>query len=169
MVRFFALMALMIFASIDARAQQSSLHVDVYEFGTYVANGSSYAHPSSPQGIRIEGHDGYTHLDTTRTVTAQLGARFGFRYRVTGTGPGEYVPLTMVWKFPPPGIVGRDPTKRVQREVVEFSATADDNYVITMSLESLSDLVPGTWTLEIWSGDEKLTEQNFDVLPPLMS
>ena len=75
----------------------------------------------------------------------------------------------MVWKFPPPGIVGSDPTHPVLVEIVEFDAASNDNYVITMSLESPSDLVPGTWTLEIWSGEQKLTEQNFEVLAPLIS
>jgi hypothetical protein len=171
MARFFfalAFLAALVLASTIASAQQIR-RIDVYEFGTYAASGSSYAHESSPQGIKIEGHDGYTHLQTTRTVVAQLGTRFGFRYRVLGTAPGVYAPLTMVWKFPAPGIVGRDPAHRVQNEVVEFDATSDDNYVITMSLESVSDLVPGVWTMEIWSGGQKLTEQTFEVLPPLIS
>lgn len=168
MARFLLAFAFVALASTISSAAEIR-RVDVYEFGTYSAEGSSYTHPYSPQGIKIEGHDGYTHLETTRTVVAELGARFGFRYRVVGTAPGVYVPLKMVWKFPPPGIVGRDPAHRVQHEVVEFDATSNDNYVITMSLESASDLVPGTWTLEIWSGDHKLAEQNFEVLPPLIS
>jgi len=168
MTRFLSILALLALTSNFASAQEVE-RVEVYEFGTYTANGFSFTHSSSPQGIRIEGHDGYTHLETTRTVNAQLGARFGFRYRVIGMPPGVYAPLKMVWKFPPPGIVGSDPTHPVQLEVVEFDATSNDNYVITMSLESISDLVPGTWTLEIWSGDKKLTEQNFEVLPPLVS
>jgi hypothetical protein len=168
MVRFLSALALFAFCSTMAAAQEVQ-SVEVYEFGTYEANGSSFTQSESPQGIRIEGHDGYTHLETTRTVAAHLGARFGFRYRVFGTAPGVYAPLKMVWKFPPPGIVGSDPTHPVQQEIVEFDATSNDSYVITMSLESISDLVPGTWTLEIWSGDNKLTEQRFEVLAPLIS
>lgn len=168
MVRFWLGLALLVFTAGTASAQQVK-GVEVYEFGTYEARGYHYTHAPSDQGIKIEGHDGYTHLQTTRTIAAQIGARFGFRYRVTGTQPGVYAPLKMVWKFPPPGIVGSDPAHRVQREVVDFDATSNDNYVITMSLESPSDLVPGTWTLEIWSGDKKLTEQNFEILPPLIS
>jgi hypothetical protein len=168
MARFWLALALLVFAAGTATAQQVQ-RVEVYEFGTYVASGSHYTHPPSSQGIKIEGHDGYTHLETTRTVAAKIGARFGFRYHVTGTPPGVYAPLKMVWKFPPPGIVGSDPTHPVQLEVVEFDATSNDNYVITMSLESASDLVPGIWTFEIWSGDQKLTEQNFEILAPLIS
>jgi len=168
MARFFLAFALLVFAAGTAGAQQAQ-RVEVYEFGTYAASGSSYTHAPSGQGIKIEGHDGYTHLQTTRTIAAQLGARFGFRYRVLGTAPGVYAPLKMVWKFPPPGIIGNDPTHPVQVEVVEFDAASNDNYVITMSLESPTDLVAGTWTLEIWSGDQKLTEQNFEVLAPLIS
>lgn len=168
MARFFLALALLVFAAGTAGAQPAQ-SVEVYEFGTYEASGSSYTHPPSGQGIKIEGHDGYTHLETTRTIAARLGARFGFRYRVIGTPAGEYAPLTMVWKFPPPGIVGSDPAHPVQVEMVEFDAASNDNYVITMSLESPSDLVAGIWTLEIWSGDRKLTEQNFEVLAPLIS
>jgi Domain of unknown function (DUF3859) len=168
MVRFFLAFALLVFAAGTVGAREVQ-RVEVYEFGTYAASGSSYTHAPSNQGIKIEGHDGYTHLETTRSVAARLGARFGFRYRVLGTPAGEYVPLKMVWRFPPPGIVGSDPRHPVQLEVVEFDATSDDNYVITMSLEAPSDLVAGTWTLEIWSGDQKLTEQSFEVLAPLIS
>lgn len=168
MARFWLAFALLVFTAGTATAQQAQ-RIEVYEFGTYVASGSSYTHPPSHQGIKIEGHDGYTHLETTRTVAARIGARFGFRYRVEGTPPGLYAPLKMVWKFPPPGIVGGDPAHPVQLEVVEFEAASNDNYVITMSLEAPSDLVPGIWTFEIWSGDQKLTEQNFEVLAPLIS
>jgi hypothetical protein len=168
MARFWLSLALLVFAAGTASAQQVK-SIEVYEFGTYIASGTHYTHPPSSQGIKIEGHDGYTHLETTRTIAARIGARFGFRYRVTGTSPGVYAPLKMVWKFPPPGIIGSDPAHPVQLEVVEFDATSNDNYVITMSLESPSDLVPGIWTFEIWSGDTKLTEQNFEVLAPLIS
>ena len=168
MTRFLLGLALLMFAAGTASAQQVK-GVEVYEFGTYVASGSHYTHAPSAQGIKIEGHDGYTHLETTRTIAARIGARFGFRYRVTGTAPGVYAPLKMVWKFPPPGIVGADPAHPVELEMVEFDATSNDNYVITMSLESASDLVPGIWTFEIWSGDKKLTEQKFEVLAPLIS
>jgi hypothetical protein len=168
MTRFLLGLALLVFAVGTASAQQVK-SVEVYEFGTYAASGAHYTHPPSAQGIKIEGHDGYTHLETTRTIAARIGARFGFRYRVTGTTPGVYAPLKMVWRFPPPGIVGADPAHPVELEVVEFDATSNDNYVITMSLESTSDLVPGIWTFEIWSGDKKLAEQKFEVLAPLIS
>jgi hypothetical protein len=169
MARFWLALALLMVGMSNGAGAQEVQGVEVYEFGTYVANGPSHEHRPSSQGIRIEGHDGYTHLESTRTILAQLGARFGFRYRVVGSTPGTYAPLRMVWKFPPPGIVGSDPAHPVQLEVVEFDATSNDDYVITMSLESASDLVAGTWTLEIWSGDKKLTEQNFEILPPLIS
>src|SRR4029453_17718392 len=123
MARFWLAFALLVFAAGASSAQQVQ-RVEVYEFGTYVASGLHYTHPPSSQGIKIEGHDGYTHLETTRTVAAKIGARCDFHYRVTGTPPGVYAPLKMVWKFPPPGIVGRDPAHPVQLEVVEFDATS---------------------------------------------
>ena len=77
MTRFWLGLALLVFAAGTASAEQVK-SVEVYEFGTYIANGSHYSHAPSAQGIKIEGHDGYTHLETTRMITARIGARFGF-------------------------------------------------------------------------------------------
>lgn len=142
--------------------------VDVYEFGTYTAVGSTYPRDSSPQGIKIEDHDGYVHLDSTRTVVARIGARFGFRYSLKGTGE-DYTSLKIVWKFPPPGIVGSDSKHPIQREVIEFEAAPNSSYVQTIALETPSDLVPGVWSFEIWCGNKKLAEEKFTVIMPLIS
>jgi len=99
-------------------------------------------------------------LETTRTIAAQLGARFGFRYRVQGHAARRL-------RAPADGVeipLHRESSAAIQRILSRPRSStsmrpSNDNYVITMSLESPSDLVAGTWTLEIWSGDKKLTEQ----------
>ena len=45
--------------------------------------------------------------------------------------------------------------------------TAGKEDFLTWTFEMRSDLVPGLWTFEIWSGNQKLGEQTFEVvLPP---
>ena len=151
-----------------AQAQEIS-GIDVYEFGTYLAAGPAYEQPTSRQGIRMEAHESYVHIETTRTIVARVGTRFGFRYRTTGTSLDPTARLTMVWKFPAPGIAGGDPHKTIRQEVVEVPVIPNESYALTMSLDSAADLVPGIWTFEIWSGKHKLAEEKFELIMPLIS
>ena len=42
------------------------------------------------------------------------------------------------------------------------------NEIALLLLDARSDLVPGIWVIQIWQGDQKLTEQPFKViLPPI--
>lgn len=154
-----------------AQAQETAgiSGIDVYEFGTYTAVGPSYEQPASHQGIRMEAHESYVHLETTRTIVARVGVRFGIRYRTKGTTVTPTAPLTMVWKFPAPGITGVDRHKNIRQEVVEVPVLPNESYALTMSLDSAEDLVPGTWTFEIWSGKNKLAEEKFELILPLIS
>jgi hypothetical protein len=159
------LIAMLIGLGASAAGAREAARIEVYEFGTYAAVGPAYRQPPSPQGIKIETHESYLHLETTRMIVARLGARFGFRYTTIGNG----APLKMVWTFPPPGLIGRDPQKPVRREVVQLPAVSNGSSALIMSLESPSDLVPGTWTIEIWSGNRKLAEEKFEIVMPLLS
>jgi|SRR5882672_6054148 len=161
------LLAMMVGLGVSVARAEEAPRIEVYEFGTYAALGPTYQQPPSPQGIKIEGHEGYVHLETTRTIVAVIGARFGFRYRTLG--PDTYTPLTMVWTFPPPGLIGRNPQKPIRREVVELAAASNESSALIMSLESRSDLVAGTWTIEIWSGHRKLAEEKFEIVMPPIS
>jgi len=163
------LIAMMVGLGAGAAQAQEASRIEVYEFGTYAAIGPTYQQPPSPQGIKIEGHESYIHLETTRTIVARVGARFGFRYRTIGSGADDYAPLRMVWTFPPPGLIGRDPHKPVRREVVELASASTESSALIMSLELPSDLVAGTWTIEIWSKNRKLAEEKFEIIMPLIS
>ena len=164
----FLLILMMVCGSSLVQAQEIS-GIDVYEFGTYMAAGPAYEQPASRQGIRMEAHESYVHIETTRTIVARVGARFGFRYHTKGTSLAGSAPLIMVWKFPAPGIAGGDPSKMIRQEVVEVPVLPNESYALTMSLDSAADLVPGVWTFEIWSGKQKLAEEKFELIMPLIS
>lgn len=155
----------LLFIGIASAGAQSSARVEVYEFGTYTSEGGVEV-GMTRQGIVRSQTGGIRHLETTRKVLGRLGVEFGFRYRLVGPRPGTALPLTIVAKFPPPGVLARDSQKPIQKDDYVDLTTAGKEDFLTWTFEMRSDLVPGIWTFEIWSGGKKLTEQSFEVILP---
>ncbi len=149
-----------------ARAQTAE-KLDVYEYGVY-ASSPRVAVGRSQQGIVRYQASRIELVEATRTVVAQIGGQFGFRYRLTGRPIGAGVPLTIVTRFPAPGILAPKGSVPFVRDVDTVTATLGGSNFLTWPFERRSDLVPGIWTIEIWQGTKKLTEQKFNViLPPV--
>jgi hypothetical protein len=148
-------------------AAQTLQRIDVYEYGTYVTDQGVEEQPTR-LGIERQRVTGAKHLETARTIIAQLGTQFGFRYRVVGTPNGAPVALRVVAKFPPPGVMGKNNPKPVfVDDYVDLAFVGREDF-LTWTFEKRTDLVPGIWTFEIWSGDRKLAEEKFNiVLPPI--
>ena len=111
---------------------------------------------------------GAKHLETARTIIAQIGTQFGFRYRLVGTPSGAPLPIRIVAKFPAPGVMGKNNPKPVlQDDYYEFAVIGREDF-LTWTFEKRTDLVPGIWSFEIWSGNRKLADEKFNiVLPPI--
>jgi hypothetical protein len=139
--------------------------IDVYEFGTY-QSADSVEIGVTPKGIVRSQTSGIKQIQPTRKVLALLGVEFGFRYRVTGSREGAIMPVTVVAKFPAPGVLGRSAPVPVLTDSYTQLATVGKEDFLTWTFEMKSDLVPGIWTFEIWSGGKKLTEQSFEVILP---
>jgi len=101
--------------------------------------------------------------EKTTTIPAKLGLRFGFRYRLVGRQPGAIANLKLVVRIP----------ERPKPEEVPVRRTVGDVHHFGFTFEP-TELVPGTWTFEIWQlpadstqdagKAEKLAEQKFDVV-----
>src|SRR5882672_1477037 len=127
-----------------ARARELQ-RIDVYDFGTYTALGKTEAGLTA-EGQTIDNLYGMTHSETTRTIVARLGVRFGYRYHAVGAPLGTRAELRLVLKYPSPGVLGREPRKFILRDEWTSSvALGGDSYQF-VSLDLLSDLVPGLWT-----------------------
>jgi len=141
--------------------------LDVYEYGVY-ASSPRVAVGRSQQGIVRYQADRIDLVETTRTIVAHIGGQFGFRYRLTGRPMDAGVPLTIVTRFPAPGILAPKGSVPFVRDVDTVTATLGGSNFLTWPFERRSDLVPGLWTIEIWQGTKKLGEQQFNViLPPI--
>src|SRR4026208_2018618 len=90
-------------ASIGMSYAHPMPRIEVFEYGIYAAP------PGLVEGFTTEGleHLGIEHvelIERTRTVVAQVGTEFGFRYLLIRIAENEAIPITIVMKFPPPGM-----------------------------------------------------------------
>jgi hypothetical protein len=81
---------------------------------------------------------------------------------------GTPVPLTIVIKFPAPGVAAKPASAAfLDDDYVHVAASGSERFW-TWTFDDRAQIVPGVWTLEIWHGKKKLAEQKFNVvLPPI--
>ena len=135
--------------------------IKVQNYGIF----SAAAKPSNKppvEGIPFTAVDNVRLKTQTRTVPLNKGVSFGFQYQAIGTPRGERASLHFVVLYPPPGIskpgvsspISKDEYDKKVRIGVKGSF---DGY----QLDDDWELIPGDWTLEIWSGTTKLTSETF--------
>jgi len=100
---------------------------------------------------------------TTAATAARVGIGFGVRFRSFGARDGERAMLRSVWKIPAPGIVNPNDGKTYLESSADFPTTIGSNHLRGYTFEQPWEIVPGTWTLEIWQGDRKLLEKSFEI------
>ena len=164
-MRLTLLLLALTFSSIGAYAQAPQAeHIDIGEYGLYTtaASGEVVA-PGTATGATSQLND-IRHLVTTRTVPAKLRVHFGFRYTVVGTPAGDSVRLHMVTIFPSPGLrQPGNPEPQLRSEYDTARAIGTQLYR-DYSFEHDWELVPGTWTFQIWYQGRMLAEQKFMVV-----
>lgn len=139
--------------------------IDVYEFGTY-RSAESVEVGVTEKGIVRSQTSGIEQIEETRKVIASIGTQFGFRYKTVGAREGTLQPVTIIARFPKPGVLGRTTQLPVLADGYTQVTTAGKEDFLTWTFEMRSDLVPGIWTFEIWSEGKKLAEQNFEIILP---
>jgi hypothetical protein len=137
--------------------------IDVADFGLYVGQiQRAVAAPSTATGDQklLAG----LRLQTkTRVVPARLGVEFGLRFRVVGRS-GAVVAVKKVTRFPAPGLTNPTTGKTLTEDVYFSPHRVGSVTYEGYRLESAWELVPGTWTIELWVGERKLASQSFDVV-----
>jgi hypothetical protein len=101
----------------------------------------------------------------TRTIPMSKGVDFGFQYEAVGMPPGEKATLHFVVIYPPPGINKPGSSSPILRDEydqkVRIGVKGSYN---GYELDNDWELVPGDWTLEIWSGPTKLASETFTLV-----
>ena len=116
---------------------------------------------AAEQGISLGTASNIQHTATQRTVPAQIGITFGFRYKVVGRPAGSTVDLKKIIIFPLPGLQTATSSNPLTRAEFEVEAKIGETNSELYTLEDNFELVPGTWVLEMWHGSRKLISQSF--------
>ena len=157
-------------AAVSASASAQHVEaIDVLWSGTYdVGETKEIEDPSSPMGRRfIAG--GIEPLLEAHRIPATLGTRFGVGFVPRGEPQGARAPVHALWRFPDRGL--HNPETRATtfewKIALESCTIGRSPYcLIGYPLRHPWELVPGRWTLEIWSGARKLAERSFELYLP---
>lgn len=104
-------------------------------------------------------------LEQTDRIPATMGTQFGVFYEVQGEPKGAKVPLTV--RFTTPGL--RGPGAKELQYVQQWEANPEiggEESWTYYAFEHEWELVPGTWTIELFYEGRKLAEQGFEVYKP---
>lgn len=149
----------------SATAQTPQIErAEILDYGIYTARTMSRVPaPREPTGLLGVARS-IRHIETTQTIPAKRGLRFGLRYRLTGVPAGKVVPLDVDVIFPFPGL--RKPSAQ--------QASGQSHYVSRRRIGQISYIdyhfehdweeVPGPWTMQISYQGRKLVEQQFFVV-----
>jgi hypothetical protein len=180
-----ALAACLLFLSPDVARAQAVQAVEITEFGIYTTERpTSSAAPGTASG-RIDEVSNIKLVQSTATIPARLGVEFGFRYKIVGQ-PGAVPPpqagtsilgmqltapppppptpsvnLKYVTRIPKPGMRNPETGNVTLTNVFYQEHKIGEELYRLYRLTERWEVVPGTWTLEIWDGERKLSSQDF--------
>ena len=116
-------------------------------------------------GVENDQHsvsDGPTLVRRTTTITAGPDVVFGINVRLIGEPAGATAPIRVVWRYPQPGL--RNPNGTVKfTDEYEETRGVDEKTTYYWALGPEWTLVPGEWTIELWSGGKMLVKQAFQL------
>lgn len=104
-------------------------------------------------------------LQKTERVPAVLGTSFGFRFEVIGEPQGTPVSLTLITRFPSPGLRNPATGRLLQMSENERTHTiGGKNDFRTYAFDEEWEAVPGIWTLEFYYKGRLVGAQKFEVV-----
>lgn len=101
------------------------------------------------------------NVELTATIAARLCVSFGFEYVLVGTPTNIDVPIRMVTRFPVAGVRNPETGLTTNRHEAIVLRTIGRLHFRSYTLENEWEVVPGTWTFELWDNDRKLVERSF--------
>jgi hypothetical protein len=152
-------------ASVGAHGQTARVdRIEVVEYGIYRTATTKRTEAPGTAGGYVRTLANIRNSEVTRIVPARPGVRFGFRYNVIGAPDGAQVPITIVDKFPKQGLRKPDSAETFYREEYVATKTIGQESYTDYGFDHDWELVPGTWTIELWYQGRKLAEQSFTVV-----
>jgi hypothetical protein len=156
-------LALVIGVLLDHGARAQEMHrVSITEFGIYKAHvEETIDAPGAATGVTHTLSD-IDLVESTVIIPARLDVRFGFRYRIVG--PGKSVKVKRVVHFPEPGLRMPDNGNAILTSGSSFDRRIGDVHFFGYHIDYDWEILPGTWTLELWINDRKVASKSFELV-----
>lgn len=105
-------------------------------------------------------------VQKTDRIPLKRGTTFGVMVDIHGAQDGRERMLRKITRFPAPGL--KNPRTGKTRPYNETLVTVRDGDVLhgLFTFDHAWEMVPGTWSIEYWLGDEKLIGKQFNVVKP---
>jgi hypothetical protein len=156
-------LALLLMSSNAARAQAPQIdHIEFTEYGIYTVDREIQGRDAL--GINKASASNVRHAATLRTIPAQIGTTFGFRYKLLGKPYDAPIDLRKIVIFPSPGLIPSPSSGPIAQDEFTLHTRIGHTSYASYTLEDSFELVPGTWIIEIWHGRQKLATQSFKII-----
>lgn len=150
-------------APAQTRAQQVS-NIEIVDFGIYTADPQTRRLGQS--GIGTTTVANLKLAVSTDRIPMQLGVRFGFQYRINGAPADARVELRRVDLYPAPGLVPPGKSQPVRQDEEKVVERIDNLTFAGYTLDAPFEMVPGTWTFQLWIGGRMMAEKSFALVAP---
>src|SRR5262249_51239167 len=132
-----------------------------YDTGNAKVTGSTPAAGSVTGAVQQLGE--LKPLAEPPATTARVGIGFGLRFRSFRARDGERAIVRSLRNIRDPAIANPTNNTPTRNSVAVSPTTTGRSHWRGYSFDESWEVVPGTWTLEIWQGDRKLLEKSFDI------
>jgi hypothetical protein len=142
---------------------QTVERIDVVKYGVYAGPpGEAIASPGTVAGVERQLADSKL-IETTRTIPARPGLRFGIEYRIVGEPAGGMISLKRTTIYPEGGVRNPSTGKTAMRdEAMEQHEVGAVDYS-GFRFDDPWEMVPGTWTIELSYEGRTLASESFTV------
>jgi len=142
---------------------QTVERIEIVKHGIYAGpSGEAIASPGTVAGVERQLAETKL-IETTRTIPARAGLRFGIEYRIVGEPAGGIISLKRTTIYPEGGVRNPSTGKTAMRdEAVEPHEVDAVNYS-GFRFDDPWEMVPGTWTIELSHGGKTLASESFTV------
>lgn len=107
--------------------------------------------------------DSVVFYESSRQVPARLGVQFGVRYRIVGAPDGQEATVRVKWLVPEPGMRNPLTGLAVREDEAAETVIIGTDRLAGYRFGQAWEIVPGKWTLELWSGNRRLAGVAFTV------
>lgn len=108
-------------------------------------------------------HDDYIKT-VTNTIPLCLGTRFGMRFRLVGEPAGALADIVAVTTFPQPGLAVPGRSEPVRTNQFAYRRPLRSQVYQFYEFDYRWEMVPGTWSLEVWSNGRRLASHDFTIV-----